>query len=154
MCDPSRRVATLRGRWCSPTRLAQGCPGAIGAGDGTCGLMRAACGRLLGREAERFGMGPAVVPGQDLTEAAGSVRDGAVADLAAGDRQPGKGHGEAAERRLAHLPLWCQPSRSDGALSFCRTHSTRHDRMGTTIRFRRTGPGQRGASGGARLSDV
>jgi hypothetical protein len=27
-------------------------------------------------------MGPAVVPGQDLTQAAGPVRDGAVADLA------------------------------------------------------------------------
>ena len=31
-------------------------------------------------------MGPAVVFGQDLTEGAGPVRDGAVADLAAGDR--------------------------------------------------------------------
>jgi hypothetical protein len=34
--------------------------------------MRAAW-RLLGRDAERFGMGPAVVLGQDLTEAAGPV---------------------------------------------------------------------------------
>ena len=32
-------------------------------------------------------MGPAVVPGQDLTEAAGPVRHGALADLATGDRQ-------------------------------------------------------------------
>jgi hypothetical protein len=31
-------------------------------------------------------MGPAVVLGQDFTESAGMVRDGAVADLAAGDR--------------------------------------------------------------------
>jgi len=62
--------------------------------------------RLLGRYAERFGMGPAVVPGQDLTEAAGSVRDGAVADLATGDRQLGNSHREAtAGRRLAHLHL-------------------------------------------------
>ena len=33
--------------------------------------------RLLGREAERFGMGTAVVLSQNLTEAAGPVRDGA-----------------------------------------------------------------------------
>jgi len=31
------------------------------------------------------GWGPAVVLGQDLTEAAGPVRDGAVTDLATGD---------------------------------------------------------------------
>ncbi len=61
--------------------------------------------RLLGREAERFGMGPAVVLGQDLTEAAGPVRDGAVADVATGDRQLGNGHREAVGRRLAHLHL-------------------------------------------------
>jgi hypothetical protein len=58
--------------------------------------MRAARGRLLGRYAERFGMGPAVVLGQDLTEAAGPVRHGAVADLATGDRQLGNDHREAA----------------------------------------------------------
>jgi hypothetical protein len=46
--------------------------------------MRAACGRLAGRDAERFGMGPAIVLGQDLTEAAWPVRHGAVADVAAG----------------------------------------------------------------------
>ena len=54
--------------------------------------------RLPGREAERFGMGTAVVLGQSLTEAAGPVRDGAVADLATGDRQLGNGHREAAGR--------------------------------------------------------
>jgi hypothetical protein len=81
---PLTRVATLRDRWCSPARLAQGRPGAIDADDGTRGVMRAACGGLLGRDAERFGMGPAVVLGQDLTEAAGPVRHGAVADLATG----------------------------------------------------------------------
>ena len=42
--------------------------------------------RLLGREAERFGTGPAVVLGQDLTEVAWPVGHRAVADLAAGDR--------------------------------------------------------------------
>jgi hypothetical protein len=60
-----------------------------------------ACGaglrdRLPGREAERFGVGPAVVLGQDLAEVAGPVGDGAVADLAARDRKVGNGHGEAA----------------------------------------------------------
>ena len=43
-------------------------------------------------------MGSAVVLGQDLGEVAGPVRDGAVADLAAGDRKLGDGHGEAAGR--------------------------------------------------------
>ena len=52
-------------------------------------------GRLPGTEAERFGMGPAVVPGQDLAEIPGPVGDGAVADLAARDRKMGDGHGEA-----------------------------------------------------------
>jgi len=37
-------------------------------------------------------MGPAVVLGQDLTEAAGPVGHGAPADLATSDRQPGNGH--------------------------------------------------------------
>jgi hypothetical protein len=40
----------------------------------------------MGRDAERFGMGPAVVLGQYLTEIAGPVSHSAVADLAAGDR--------------------------------------------------------------------
>ena len=49
-------------------------------------------GRLPGTEAERFGMGPAVVLGQDLAEVPGPVGDGAVADLAARDRKMGDGH--------------------------------------------------------------
>ena len=53
---------------------------------------------VLGSQAERFGMGPAVVLGQDLTEVAGPVGDGAVTDLAAGDRKTGNGHREAAGR--------------------------------------------------------
>ena len=53
-------------------------------------------GRLPGRDAERFGVGPAVVFGQDLAEAAGPVGDGAAADLAARDRKLGNGHWEAA----------------------------------------------------------
>jgi hypothetical protein len=53
-------------------------------------------GRLPGTEAERFGMSPAVVPGQDLAEATGPERDCAAADLAARDRKLGDGHREAA----------------------------------------------------------
>ena len=52
-------------------------------------------GRLPETEAERFGMGLAVVPGQVLAEVPGLVGDGAVAGLAARDRM-GDGHGEAA----------------------------------------------------------
>ena len=61
---------------------------------GRCGQ----AGRLLGRDTERFGMGPAVVLVQDLAKTAGPVRHGAVADLATGDWQLGDGHGEAAGR--------------------------------------------------------
>ncbi len=43
-------------------------------------------------------MGATVVLGQDLSEVAGPVRDGAVTDLAAGDRKLGNGHREAAGR--------------------------------------------------------
>jgi hypothetical protein len=53
-------------------------------------------GRLPGTEAGRFGMGPAVVPGQDFAEVRGPVGGGAVAELAAPDRGMGDGHGEAA----------------------------------------------------------
>jgi len=41
-------------------------------------------------------MGPAVVLGQDFAKGAGPIGDGAVADLATGDRQMGDGHREAA----------------------------------------------------------
>jgi hypothetical protein len=58
--------------------------------------LRVSAVRLPGTEAERFGMSPAVVPGQDLAEATGPARDGAVADLAARDRELGDGHREAA----------------------------------------------------------
>jgi hypothetical protein len=52
--------------------------------------------RLPGRNSERFGMDPAVVLGQHLADVTGPVSDGAVADLAAGDRKMGDGHGEPA----------------------------------------------------------
>ena len=57
---------------------------------------------LPGRQAERFGMGPTVVLGQDLAEASGAVRDGAATDLAAGNRKLGDGHRETAGTGLAH----------------------------------------------------
>ena len=50
---------------------------------------------LLGGKPESFGMGPAVVLGQRLAEGAGPVGHGLLADLAAGDRKPGDGNGEA-----------------------------------------------------------
>ena len=53
---------------------------------------------LPGGKAERFGMGPTVVLGQGLAEAAGPVCHGAAADLASGERQLGNGDGEAAGR--------------------------------------------------------
>ena len=67
---------------------------AAGDGDDT----SRGAGGLPGGQAERFGMGPAVVLGQGLAEAAGPVRHGAAADLAAGERQLGNGDGEAAGR--------------------------------------------------------
>ena len=67
--------------------------------------------RLPGRQAERFRMGPAVVLGQDLAEAAGSVRDCATADLAAGNRKMGYGHRETAGTGLAHHLHDARPER-------------------------------------------
>ena len=52
---------------------------------GTARLVPGLRGRLPGRQAERFRMGPEVVLGQDLAEAARPVRHGAAADLAARD---------------------------------------------------------------------
>ena len=52
--------------------------------------------RLRGREAESFGVRPAVMLGQDLAGLARLVRNGAVADLAAHDRKLRDGHREAA----------------------------------------------------------
>jgi hypothetical protein len=51
---------------------------------------------LLGSEAERFGVSPAVVLGEHLAEPAWPVGDGAVADLATRYWKPGNGHREAA----------------------------------------------------------
>ena len=56
-------------------------------------------------------MGLAVVLGQDLAEPAGSVRDGAAADLAAGNRNMGYGHRETAGTGLAHHLHDARPER-------------------------------------------
>jgi hypothetical protein len=91
MCGPLRRAATLRDRWRSPARLVQ----VVRGNRRRRRYLRANAGSLrrpLGRGAERFGMGPPVVLSQDLTEAAAPVRDGAVADLATGNRLLGNGH--------------------------------------------------------------
>jgi hypothetical protein len=86
--------------------VARGRLGLTAVGVDSCGgLVRGLRGQLSGCEVECCGMGAAVVPGQDLGEGAGPVRDGVLADLAAGDRQMGDGHGEAADRQLAHLSL-------------------------------------------------
>jgi hypothetical protein len=50
------------------------------------GVVRVFRDQLPGCEVERFGMCPAVMLCQDLAEVAGPVRDGLVAELAAGDR--------------------------------------------------------------------
>ena len=76
--------------------LRQGRLGPADARGGICGEVRGLGDRLPGREAERFGVGPAVVLGQDVAEVSRPVRHGAVADLAVRDRKVGNGHGEAA----------------------------------------------------------
>jgi len=77
-----------------PEHMAGGAVGTARRADGQ--VVLGLWDRLAGREAERFGMGPAVVPGQDLTEAARPVGKGLTADLAARHRKVGHGHREAA----------------------------------------------------------
>jgi hypothetical protein len=60
------------------------------------GTAQMSAARLRGREAELFGVRPAVMLGQDLAGLTGLVRHGAVADLAAHDRKLRDGHREAA----------------------------------------------------------
>ena len=58
--------------------------------------------RLAGRQAERFGVGPAVVLGEHFADGAWPVCDGAVANLAARDWKTGNGHREPAGIRISH----------------------------------------------------
>jgi hypothetical protein len=89
--------ATFRDRWRPPVKPCGKFVPIGQARGGICGdSAEGLSGRLPGREAERLGMGPAVVLGQDLAEVPGPVGDGAVADLAARDRKMGNGHREAA----------------------------------------------------------
>src|SRR5258708_12929392 len=83
-------------------------------------------GSLPGRDAERFGVSAGVVLGQHLTEVAGPVGDGAVADLTARDRELGNGHGEAAGPCIAHHLHDASPVALTCALR--HTHATRHER--------------------------
>ena len=57
---------------------------------------------LPGREAERCGVGSAVVLSEHLAEAAWPAGGGAAADLTGRDRNTGNGHGEAAGTWAAH----------------------------------------------------
>ena len=66
---------------------------------------------LPGGKAERFGMGPPVVPGQRLAEGAGPVGHGPLAYLAAGDRKLGDG-----DRKTA-LYISCHDTRAAGPLA-------------------------------------
>ena len=76
-------AATLRHRW----RLQPGAwQGVSGPATRRQWYVRRLRDRLPGCDAEYFGMSPAIVLRQDLTEVARPVRDGAAADLAAGDR--------------------------------------------------------------------
>jgi hypothetical protein len=75
LAPPVSHPSQLRRRTCSP---------------------RAASGCYRGRLPSAPGMGLAVVPGQDLAEAAGAIGERAVADLAACDRKMGNGDGQAA----------------------------------------------------------
>src|SRR5260370_17680165 len=58
-------------------------------------MLRVGSGRLPGRRGEDIRMLPAVVLGQGGAGLAGPAGDGALADLAAGDRKAGDGDGEA-----------------------------------------------------------
>jgi len=90
----------------------------------TAGLLPASPRPATGCEVEHFGMDQSVVLGQDLSEVAGPVRDGAVADLAAGDRKLGNGHREAAaerRQRKGDLLIWPDDARPVGARCSRRT---------------------------------
>ena len=84
---------------------------------------------LWGGDAERFGVGPAVMLGQNLADVAGPVGEGAVAELAAGDRQMGDGHREAVGTWRTHRLPSCQPCLSGHNCMLARTHDSRHKRV-------------------------
>jgi hypothetical protein len=77
-----RRSATTDALRSGAAKLFSGRPSRVRVPAGWRGSPRS----VSGGEVEYFGMGPAVVLGQDFAEIPGTVCDGAVADLAAGDR--------------------------------------------------------------------
>lgn len=79
-----------------------------------------------GMRVECFGVGAAVVPGEDLGEGARLVRDGALADLAAGDRQMGDSHGENGGKATCSFDLY--DARAAGMIlrGAHRMHTSRH----------------------------
>jgi len=79
--------------------------------------------------AARFGVGPAVMLGQHLADVAGAVGEGAVAELAAGDRQVGDGDREAARTWRTHRLRSSQPCQSDRDCMLTRMHDSRHKRV-------------------------
>ena len=117
--------------------------GPVGIGDDDCGIIPgvSAPGYRDSRPSDS-GWAPAVVPGQDLGEVAGAVRDGTVADLAAGDRQMVTVTGKRREGDL----LICLPDatpRSDLARCPRRMHTSRQIRTmpRTQRRFPQCGGG-------------
>jgi hypothetical protein len=102
--------------------------------------------RLPGGGAEHFGMGPAVVLGQDLAEGAGPVRDSPVADLATGDRKMDNGHRKAAGMRLAHHLYRASPVAvalpcAGAARAACREWACQREALGCQTTFPASGPG-------------
>jgi hypothetical protein len=85
---------------------------------------------VTGRDAESFGMGPAVMLRQDLADVAGPVCESAVANLAAGDRQMGNDHRYCATRpagRARHHPGWPPgPGRHPARAARRRSTPARH----------------------------
>jgi len=128
---PYRRAATLR-----PRRFLQLSPVAgPGAEPAELALQRrraAPKGRWLpGREAERFGMGPAIVLGQDVAGLPGPVRDGAMADLAACNRKMRHGYREAAGTCSAHHVNHASSAGVTVPLSMRHTPAMRQNRTST-----------------------
>ncbi len=89
-------LVTFRNR-CWPPAIAMGTIVRVGRPlPRSWGTVQMSAARLRGREAELFGVRPAVVLGQDLAGFARLVGDGAAADLAAHDRKLRDGHWEPA----------------------------------------------------------
>src|SRR5215471_8748143 len=69
--------------------------------------------------------------GQHLADVAGAVGEGALAELAAGDRQVGDGHWEAVGTWRTHRLSSCQPCQSGRDCMLAGTHDSRYVRIST-----------------------